>query len=363
MAGTAETQRTVGCAVVGAGWWGTEAHIPAIQGHPRATLLAVQKRTREAAEKVAGDFGVPHACTTVDEVLAVQGVEAVVISSTPNAHYAQAAAALQRGCHVLIEKPMTIAAAQADELVRLAEERGVHFLISCPWHYTARNIEARRLLRAGAVGRIKMISVLMTNFSGGLYRRRPWEELFGDGDAYESTAEPYLRPGLDSYSDPEVAGGGQIYCQVSHAAAHLAFLTGAGAAEVFARFDNDGTRVDVYDTINMKLDNGALVSIASTGATMLSERNYEVRVYGDRGMLHMELWKGTMELHGAEGVHRYPGLDDASAYPLQAPAENLIELALGGVENGSPASLGAMAMHVIEAACRSAATGRNVTLT
>ncbi|MDA0336759.1 MAG: Gfo/Idh/MocA family oxidoreductase [bacterium] len=356
-------RQTVGCAVVGAGWWGTEAHIPAIIRHPRATLLAVQKRTREAAEKVAEDFGVPFACTTLDEVLAVAGLDAVVISSTPNAHYPQAMAALEKGCHVLIEKPMTMTAAQAEQLLHVAEKQGVHFLISCPWHYTARNIEARRLIQTGALGQLKMISVLMTNFCGGLYRQQPWEELFGDGDAFESASAPYQRPGRESYSDPAVAGGGQIYCQVSHVAAHLAFLTGARAIEVFARFDQGGTQVDVYDTLNIKLDNGALVAIASTGATMLSERNYEVRIYGEQGMLHMELWQGTMAYHDGSGkVRSYPALDDSSAYPIHAPAQNLIDLILGEAENGRQMFLGAMAMDVIEAACTSVATGRNVTL-
>lgn len=363
MGDRAEDRDVVGCAVVGAGWWGTEAHIPAIEAHPQARLLAVQKRTRAAAEKVARDFDVPHACTTMAEVLAVDGLRAVVISSTPNAHFDQARAALEKGCHVLIEKPMTISAAEAHELLRIAETRGVHFLISCPWHYTAHSTEARRLIQDGALGRIKMISVLMTNFSGGLYRGLPWDELSGASEASESAPEPYLAPGRASYSDPAIAGGGQIYCQVSHVAAHLAFLTGARAAEVFARFDDDGTSVDVYDTLNLVFDNGALVSIASTGTTRLPERNYEVRIYGDEGALYMELWQGTMEHHSPSGgVHRYPQLDAESVYPSRAPARNLIDVILGEAENGSPAVLGGAAMDIIEAACRSAATGQNVKL-
>ena len=354
---------TVKCAVVGAGWWGTRAHIPAIKSHPRAELVAVQKRDPGAARRVARDFDIPVACTTMDEVLAVDGLQAVVISSTPNVHHTQAQAALEAGCHVLLEKPMTITVAQAEELVALADSRGLQFLISCPWHYTDHNVEARPLIRSGRLGEIKMISVLMTNFTEGLYRGLPWEEATEGAQADESGPQPYLRPGLTSYCDPSVAGGGQIYCQVSHVAAHLAFLADAEPAEVFARFDDAGTDVDVYNVLNIRLDNGAVVGLTSTGATMKSDRNYEVRVYGTEGMLFMELWKGTLELHGLDGqITRYPPLTPEGIYPDRAPANNLIDAILGDAENGSPASLGLSAMRVIEAACQSADSGENVVI-
>ena len=101
------------------------------------------------------------------------GITRGVISSTANMHHPHAKAALERGLHVLIEKPMTITVAQANELVELAQARDRHFLISGPWHYTDHAAEARRLVRSGALGTVKMISVLMTNFTVGFYRGDP----------------------------------------------------------------------------------------------------------------------------------------------------------------------------------------------
>lgn len=351
----------VRCAVVGAGWWGTTAHLPALKRHPRAELLAVQTADAGSAKKIAADFSVPHACETVDQVLALPDLDAVVISSTPNLHYAQAVAALERGVHVLVEKPMTFTAAEARELVGLAEQRRVHFLISCPWHYTSHAAEAQRLIQTGRLGQVKMISVLMTNFTLGLYRGLPWEAVFADSPTLQNTATPYLKPAQSSYSDPSIAGGGQIYCQFSHVGAYLGFLTGRRASEVFARFDTGGTDVDVHDVLNIKLDNGALVSVATTGATMLSDRQFEVRVFGTEGMILMELWKGKMEFHGLRGeVTRYPDIPESEVYPLFAPAENLVDVVLGEAANRSPASLGVDAMEMIDAACLSARENRNV---
>ena len=346
---------------MGAGWWATTAHIPALKRHPLAEVVAVQKRNPAEARKVADDFGIPVACSTMEEVLAVPGLDAAIISSTPNAHYAQARAALERGLHVLIEKPMTITAKEAEDLVELAEKRKVQFLVSCPWHFTAHAIAARKLIQSGALGPIKMISVLMTNFTDGLYKALPWEKAFGDHPPEPNSPQVYLKPGQTSYSDPKVAGGGQIYCQVSHAAAYLGFLTGQQPSEVFARFDNGDTAVDVYDTLNLKLDGGTLVSLASTGATMLSKRNYEVRVYGAKGMLLLELWKGTMEFHDLNSkVQRQPDIPEADLYPMYAPAENLVDAVLGRAPNGSPATLGLFSMKVIDAACQSARENKNI---
>jgi len=354
-------QEKARCAVIGAGWWGTTAHVPALLRHPQAELVVVHHRNQEIAEKIAHDFGIPHGVSSVEDVLAVDDLDAVVISSTVNAHYPQAKAALERGLCVLIEKPMTLTADQAGTLVELADKQGVQMLISEPWHYTEHAAQAQRLIQSGAMGDIKLINVLMTNFCLGFYRGLPWDTIFGDADAFENAQPPYLKPEQAVSSDPAVSGGGQIYNQISHVAGHLAYLTGQEPVEVFARFDNYDTPVDVFNTLNVKLERGTLVSIASTGATMLSERNYEVRIYGTDGMLFMELWKGTMQYHAGDGtVTNYPNLPDDSIYPLTAPTNNLVDVVLGTAPNRSPATLGWSAMKLIEGACESVRRATNV---
>src|ERR1017187_5504623 len=339
--------------VIGAGWWATFAHIPAIQSHPHAELAAVQSRERAKAERIARDFGAKHACTSVRELLALEEIDAVIVASTPNVHFAQAKAALERGLHVLLEKPMTFTAGEARELVELAARKRLHLVMSCPWHFTRDSIEARRLIHSGALGEIKMISVLMTNPIDKLLRGINTTPTHGMEKVY---VEP--RPG--SYSDPAIAGGGQIYCQVSHAAAYLAFLTDLRPAEVFARLDRDGSPNDIYNALTVTLENGALVSLASTGATPLAERNYEIRVFGSKAILQLELWRGTMTMIDfADRRTDFKPLAKDEIYPGQSPALNFIDVILGKAANGSPGELGLASMEIIEAACESAQTGRN----
>ena len=111
----------------------------------------------------------------------------------------------------------------------------------------------------------------------------------------------------------------------------------------------------------MTLENGALVSLASTAATPLGERNYEVRVYGSKGILLLELWRGTMERVDFAGTRReYPALAAHEIYPDQSPALNFIDAIRGTAPNGSAGDLGLASMEIIEAACQSASGAGNV---
>ncbi|MGH9343000.1 MAG: Gfo/Idh/MocA family protein [Bryobacteraceae bacterium] len=342
------------CGVLGAGWWATFAHIPALLSCPRAELVAIQTDDLDQARKIAADFGVPHACTTTSQLLSIEGLQAVVVSSSPHLHYEQAAAALRAGKHVLIEKPMTLTTGQARELLELAGKRDLQFLISCPWHYTSHAAAAQRMIGDERLGKVRMISVLMTNPVSHLVRGDGATPTHGEGAAY-------LEPRVTTYSDPAIAGGGQIYAQVCHVAAYLTFLTGKSASEVFARFYSDGAQLDIYDTLDLRMQDGTIAAIASTGATSTNLRTYEVRVFGTEGMLYLDLWRGAMEYIGMSGERQaYPDLAPGDVYPHQAPAINLIDSIFDPACNRSPASLGVAAMEVIESACISARSGENV---
>ena len=256
---------------------------------PKLNSSPSKAAKRHRRKELRATFGAKHACATVEELLALKDLDAVIVASTPNVHHAQAKAALERGLHVLIEKPMTFTVGEARELVELAAQKKLQLLVSCPWHFTAHGIEARRLIRSGALGEIKMISILMTNPIDKLLRGINTSPTHGMDNVY-------VEPCKGSYNDPAIAGGGQIFCQVSHAAAYLTFLTGLRPAEVYARFDYDGSQNDIYNALTITLENGALANIASTGATPLCERNFEVRVFGSKAILQLELWRGTMTL-------------------------------------------------------------------
>ena len=349
-------------AVLGAGWWGTTAHVPALAASPKADLVAVQHHDRETAERVARDFGVSAAVTTADELLAIDGLQAVVISSVPSLHYEQAIAAMDAGLHILVEKPLCFSGAEGSRLAERAAELGVHAMVGTTYHWTAHAIEARRLMLAGELGEPRAITLLFTNTTKGLYLGLEFEEAMAtEGDLRTEHQAPYLAPGRDTYSSADVSGGGQINTQVSHAAAYVSYLTDARPTEIFAKLENDGAPVDVYDAILLTLDNGALVTISSNGAATARTMHFEVRVHATGGILDQELWRGTLrtDIRGGE-VTEYPQLAAADTYPMGAPANNLVDAVLGDAEPVSPIYHGAFAAQVSAAAIESARSGQPV---
>ena len=187
----------VKCAVIGAGWWGTTSHVPALRDNPHADLVAVQHHDKETAERVARDFGVPHACTTAEEVLAIDGLQAAVISSVPALHYAQGMAALERGLHVLIEKPFTIRGEDGRESGPPgrreggASHGGCHLSLHPPLPGGAPGVAVRVASAA-----VRMISILFTNLTQGLYRGLEWDEAMPTEDEARSEHQrPYLAAG------------------------------------------------------------------------------------------------------------------------------------------------------------------------
>jgi hypothetical protein len=103
------------------------------------------------------------------------------------------------------------------------------------------------------------------------------------------------------------------------------------------------------------MDNDALVTIASTGATPTALRNYEVRVFGSQAVILLELWRGTLSIVDF-GDRRtdYPNLAPEEVYPHLAPAANLVDSVIDPARNLSPGILGLASMNVVEAACVSA---------
>ncbi|HEX2768368.1 MAG TPA: Gfo/Idh/MocA family oxidoreductase [Geobacteraceae bacterium] len=112
-------------AVVGVGYLG-HFHAEKYAELANAELVAVVDLDRERAEAVAGKVGA-RPCTDYREIL--DQVDAVSIVVPTQAHYEVAKAFLEKGVHVLLEKPITTTLAEADELIRIAAAQKVVFQV------------------------------------------------------------------------------------------------------------------------------------------------------------------------------------------------------------------------------------------
>lgn len=151
--------KPVGVALVGCGRISTP-HLKAVTGQPDyGTLVAVADVDPARAEAVAAQYGAAHHAGSLEEILTLDAVEAVILC-TPNAvHAEQVEQALAAGKHVLVEKPFSETLADAERNAALAEASGLVLSVG----HTFRHVEAVRVLqdRLREYGRVRAVSIAM----------------------------------------------------------------------------------------------------------------------------------------------------------------------------------------------------------
>jgi predicted dehydrogenase len=327
--------------VIGAGWWATFAHLPALASHADAELVAIADRDPGRARIAAERFGVPRWFDDHRPLLEL-ALDAVVVATPHHTHFELARDALLAGADVLVEKPMVIEPEHGRELVALARANGRALHVGHPQPYTAHAGALRGAVAAGELGELTLVTSLFATAVVDLYRGRAER----DGD----TAAALWPPDHRTYGDP-ARGGGQLLSQVTHAAALLLFLTGLEPVDVLAVSDARTAAVDVSDAIAFRAACGAVGSIASTGAVRRREDMIEeVRLFGALGQAELDTRHGTLALRCGDGVRALPPLGEAERYPVAAPARRLVDARLGREPVLVPGELGLRTAELLAAA-------------
>jgi predicted dehydrogenase/nucleoside-diphosphate-sugar epimerase len=130
-------------AVIGCGYISQQLHLPILAGHERARLVALVDRDVERARRLARGYGVE---TVLDDAggLGRDRVDAAVVATPPSHHAPCAIELMRRGIHVLVEKPLALTSADAEAMVRAADEAGVVLAVG----FFRRLMPSVRLLRS-----------------------------------------------------------------------------------------------------------------------------------------------------------------------------------------------------------------------
>src|SRR6266540_5342642 len=87
-----------------------------------AELVAVVNHRAESMEAFANDYGIPRQYESVEALLKDGNVDALVVSTPNYLHASQTIAALNAGVHVMVEKPMSMNAQEAEEMYKVTEK-------------------------------------------------------------------------------------------------------------------------------------------------------------------------------------------------------------------------------------------------
>jgi predicted dehydrogenase len=139
-----------GIGAIGAGGFGLFALQQFLQT-PGVHLVGIAGTHRDAARAMAQRFGVPDLVETA-VLLAHPEVDLIYIATPPFLHYQQARAALEAGKHVLCEKPLAMRIEEADELVAIAQERGLLCIANLLQRYNPLFEAVRRLVESKVLG-------------------------------------------------------------------------------------------------------------------------------------------------------------------------------------------------------------------
>ncbi len=343
---------------LGAGWWATANHIPILAQRDDVELAAVCRLGRAELRQLQEKFGFPFATESAAELVKQPGLDAVVVSSPHTLHYEHARLALERGLHVLCEKPFTTKAEHARELVRLAEAKGLHLLVPYGWHYKPFVQRAKAWLDAGAVGRVEYVLCHMASPIRGLLRGERFRI-----DTSGQAEQPLFEPDPKTWADPTVAGGGYGHAQLSHSTGMLCWLTGLVPETVYALMTAPGARVDLYDALSVRFAGGVVGTVSGAGTVPEVGKDLfqvDLRIFGSDGMLLLDCDRARLELRRHDGrVERMELASDAGAYTCDGPPHNFVDLVLGKTAvNWAPGEAAMRSVLLLDAAYRSAASGQ-----
>lgn len=318
------------------------AHLRRLTAIPEVKLVGVVEPADENARLAREQFpalqSVPfHAHHA--PLLSKQRPDAVVISTPHAYHCEQILAALDAGCHVLCEKPMTCTSEEARRVCERASNSGRVVMVSYQRHQQPLYRWMRSFIAGGGLGDLQFVTA---------QQYQSWYEGRLAGKGWRHLAH--------------LSGGGQLNDSGSHLVDILLHVTGLVPETVSALQQNLALEVDVNMALTIRFRGGTVGSIAIVGqAPGIGGRVYEdVTLTGDRAGLYYR----TMGTAGGEPVLELrqrgetapmaalPGLPQGSD-----PDRAFLDVILGRAENEAPPECGLRTILLSEAAWRSAAAG------
>ncbi|MBP8067610.1 MAG: Gfo/Idh/MocA family oxidoreductase [Pedobacter sp.] len=162
------------------GMSGKVFHAPFIDAHPGFNLRGITERNRKLA---AADYPSIISYNSIDELIADDEIDLVIINTPNFTHYEYANKALRAGKHILVEKPFTATTAQAKELFALAKSVGKKALVYQNRRYDSGFNAVKKVIDGGELGRLVEV-----HFRYDRYRNEISPKFFKE--------EPYEASGL-----------------------------------------------------------------------------------------------------------------------------------------------------------------------
>ncbi len=137
--------------LIGFGLAGQAFHAPVIRGVPGMELACVLERRTDNAKAKYPEVRIAR---TLEEMLSDKSIQLCVVATPNDTHYSYAKACLEAGRDVVVDKPLTPTMAEAEELVRLAADRGRLITVYQDRRWDGAFLTVKKLVNSGALGKV-----------------------------------------------------------------------------------------------------------------------------------------------------------------------------------------------------------------
>ena len=166
------------------GMSGKVFHAPFLKEHPGFYISAVVERSKEDSKEKYPEATIYR---SVEEMLQDADIERVIINTPVQTHYEYAKKALEAGKNIIVEKPFTVDVSEAEELVQLAEEKGLFLSVYQNRRFDRDYLQVQKLLNDKTIGNIKEAEIRFDRFrttpSGKQHKESP--EQAGSGSLHD----------------------------------------------------------------------------------------------------------------------------------------------------------------------------------
>lgn len=138
--------------------WIADQFVRSVIAHTRQVIAAVGSRSQKSASVFADLYGIATAYPSYEALVQDESLDVIYVATPHTVHRDHALMALKSGRNVLVEKPIALSHAQAQEIVATARQRGL-FVAEAMWTYFLPKYDViEQLLDAGVLGEIRSVN-------------------------------------------------------------------------------------------------------------------------------------------------------------------------------------------------------------
>jgi predicted dehydrogenase len=330
----------IGVCVVGAGFWATQMHLPALQQIPGVRVISVVAATEASARAAAEQFGVPHWTTDLGEAISTDGVDVVDVVAPPFVHADAVIQAAAAGRHAICIKPLGRTVEEGERMLAAVAAAGTRLFYAENVPFIPALAEARRLVDAGHIGDVFRVK------------------------ACEGIGEPHA----DWFFDPERSGGGAILDMAVHSIEFCRYFADAPVTSVYAEAGTfawaERTTAEDTAVLTLRFANG-VIGQCEDSWSLAGAMDSRFEVFGTRGRILIDnLHRQPLQVVSATGS---PAGQPGWSYPLPLPGliadghlamlTHFVDCLRTGAPSRSEGTVGADVLRVVQAATRSLKTG------